>query len=912
MNSRVEKQPRAIAIAMAILFAVLLVGGGLVRFATDYLWFIDLGQRNVFITVLTSKIVVSAAFMIVAFVVVFVNMRVARSMAPRAVLTSVGDIPPQFEEIVINVRARFSAVLDKALLGTSVVIALFAGLGMSAYWTQFRLAFAGVSFGETDPQFGRDLGFYVFTLPALRIVADWLLGILIVTTVVTMIVHVLDGAIQPWARFKGFAPHVKAHLSVLLGLIVASKAFDYYLDIYELNFSPRGQVAGASYTDVHAQMPALRILIGIAVLSAAILVYNLRTKGWRLPLIALGVWVGASFLVGTIYPAAVQQFRVAPNEIASEAPYIERNIAATRRAFGLDEVETREFPAAETLSAEDVIANRDTLDNVRLWDPAVVSQSYRQLQLVRPYYDFFDVDVDRYTVDGQLRQVLVSAREMNSNNLAQQAQTWINRHLVYTHGYGLVVSPVNEADTRGYPKFVLGDIPPISASPDLALEQPAIYFGEETSDYVIVNTGQPEFDYPVGGADEQNAETTYSGAAGVKIGNILGRLAFALRFGSSQILLSPLIDNDSRVLFDRDIRVRVQKLAPWLELDADPYPIIADGRVLWVLDGYTWSDRYPYSQPFGDINYVRNSVKVTVDAYDGTTTFYAVDETDPILAAWRKVFPGLIRDGSEVPEAVRQHFRYPEGLFMTQTDVYRDYHMTDARVFYNKEDSWELPGEQAGTPMSAFYVLSRLPGEATEDFQMIMPFTPRNRDNMIGWMAAKSDPEDYGKRVVYRFPKQRVILGPEQVSARVNQDEVISPQISLWSQRGSQVIFGNMLVIPLEESIVYIQPLYLQAEQTAIPELTRVIVVYSDKIEMAPDLESALLAVFGEGPPPGTPGVPGDPLDVTAIRAQELYQQALDAQRAGDWAEYGRLIDELGGVIDALAGGGSVEATPTP
>ncbi|MDH4139908.1 MAG: UPF0182 family protein [Coriobacteriia bacterium] len=908
-----DRAPQRIAIiAIIALFIVFLLAGWLARFATDYMWFIDLGQRDVFVTMLASRIVVGLAFAVVAFLLLYSNMRIARSMAPRAVLTSVGNIPPQIAEIVVTLRTRFSSVLDKVVLGVSLFVAFVAGVSMSSYWAEMRLALAGVSFGETDPQFGRDIGFYVFTLPALRIVADWVLGMLVFATVITAVVHVLDGSIQPWARLKGFAPHVKAHLSVLLGLIVASKAFDYYLDVYELNFSPRGQVTGASYTDVNAQLPALRILIAIAAISAAILLYNIRAKGWGPPLVALGVWVGASFIVGTLYPAAVQQFRVAPNEIAAEAPYIERNISATRRGFALDEVETRQFPAAETLSVDDVIANRDTLQNVRLWDPDIVPQSYRQLQVIRPYYDFYDVDVDRYKLDGELQQVLVSAREMNGDLLAETAQTWLNRHLVYTHGYGVVMSPVNASDRRGYPDFVLRDIPPLGDSPELKLDQPAIYFGEETVDYVIVNTEQPEFDYPVGEADQENAETLYEGAAGVKVSNLLGRMAFALRFGSSQILLSPLIDGESRVLFDRDIRTRVGKLAPWLELDADPYPIVVNGRVMWVLDGYTWSDRYPYSEPSGGISYVRNSVKVTVDAYDGTTTFYAVDETDPILQAWRSIFPDLVHDGSEVPTEVREHFRYPEGLFMTQAGVYRTYHMTDPRVFYNKEDSWEIPGERGPSPMSAFYVLMRLPGEQTEDFQMIMPFTPRNRDNMIGWMAAKSDPNEYGKRVVYRFPKQRVILGPEQVSARVNQDEVISPQISLWSQRGSQVLFGNMLVIPLEESIVYIQPLYLQAEQAAIPELTRVIVVYADKVEMAPDLEAALLAVFGEEAPTDAGTPPSDGAEVSAEQAQELYRQALEAQKAGDWAAYGSLIQELGAVLDELAGDGSVEATPTP
>jgi len=897
MQDREQRTARRAGIVVAALFLAIPLVTWLAEFATDYLWFVDLGQRDVFVITLMSKFGVGAAFGAVAFVLIYVNLRVARAMAPRAVLTSVGDMPPQIEETIIHFRSRIGPFLDRAVLWGTLAVAVAVGLAMSQYWDTIRLAVAAVPFGESDPQFGRDVGYYVFTLPALRLFADWMLTLLVITAAMTAVVHVADGAIQPWARWKGFAPHVKAHLSVLLGLIVATKAFDYYLSIYELNFSPRGQVTGASYTDVHAQVPALRILIVIALVSAVILVVNIRFQGWRLPLIALAVWIGASVLIGTVYPAIVQQFQVAPNEVAAESQYIERNIMATRRAFGLDEIETRQFPANEDLTAQDVIENRDTLENVRLWDPNIVTQSYKQLQIIRPYYDFPDVDIDRYQIGDRTRQVLISARELDVNQLAEQARTWVNQHLVYTHGYGLVMSPVNESDTRGLPDFLIQDIPPVSEI-DAQVERPGIYFGEATSDYVIVNTGQPEFDYPVG---DENAETTYEGESGVPVGGWGRRLAFALRFGAAQILFSDYITEDSRVLFDRQIRTRVERLAPWLWLDDDPYPILADGRIVWVLDGYTWSDMYPYSEPHFGLSYMRNSVKVTVDAYEGTTTLYAFDEGDPILQAWMDVFPGLITDGDEIPEEVRAHFRYPEGLFRVQAEAYKNYHMTNPQVFYNKEDSWELPGErtEAGA-MQPFYVLMRLPGDPAEDFQMIIPFTPRNRDNMIGWMAAKSSPLEYGKRVVYQFPKQKVVLGPDQVSARINQDETISPQITLWSQRGSNVLFGNMLVIPLRDSIVYIRPLYLQSEQTAIPQLTRTLVVYADKIEMAPDLETALLQVFGEQPREETTTTPG--VDASAALAQDLYLQALEAQRAGDWAEYGRLIERLGDVLEQLAG----------
>lgn len=900
---------RVFFIVAAVLIAGFPVLGAVAQVVTDYMWYSDLGHSQVYMTRVWSALAVGAGAALLAFAVFYINVRVARAMAPRAVLTSVGDMPAQLEELVIQLRAKFSPYLDRALLWVSVAFALVLGVSLAEQWETLRLALAAVPFGSTDPQFGRDVGFYVFSLPALRAVGNWLPSVLVLTLIATAVVHLIDGAIQPAARLKGFSPHVKGHLSVLLGMIVASKAFDYWLSIWELNLSPRGQVSGASYTDVHAQLPALRILIAIALISAFILLVNIRFKGWRLPAIALGIWVGASLLVGGVYPAIVQRFVVDPNEVEAEAPYIERNIASTREAFGLDEIEIRPFPAAETLTAQDVVDNRDTLENVRLWDPSIVRQSYQQLQAIRPYYDFADVDIDRYPVDGVERQVLVSAREMNSDQLAEQAKTWVNRHLVYTHGYGLAMSPVNAADTRGLPQFLIGDIPPKSSA-DVSISQPAIYFGEDTTDYVIVNTGIQEFDYPQG---DQNAEATYVGKAGIKIGSVLGRMAFALRFGASQILFSDYITPDSRVLFARDISSRLERLAPWLWLDEDPYPVVADGRVVWVVDGYTWSDKYPYSEPvYGSMNYMRNSVKVVIDAYEGTTTIYAFDETDPVLKAWSTVYPDLITPGDQIPEAVRAHFRYPQGLFSVQAEVYKTYHMTNPRTFYNKEDSWELPGERDGTPMEPFYVLMRLPGEAKEDFQMIIPFTPRNRDNMIGWMAAKSDPADYGKRVVYTFPKDRVILGPKQVTSRINADDTISPQLSLWNQRGSNVIFGNQLVIPLKDSIVYIQPVYLQAEQTAIPQLTRVVVVYADKVEMAADLETALLQVFGERPaeePTGEDGVVGPAAD--AATARSLFEKATAAQKAGDWAEYGRLIDELGAVLQELAGP-SVDTTVAP
>jgi len=920
---------RALTILSVIVIAIFTIGLPFLRWLAsvwiDWLWFGDLGQRSVFVTRIVSQLVTGAIFAVATFFLLYVNLRLARRMAPRAMPISLPEgMPEQLELFIEALRGRFGPVLDRVVLWGCLALAFFNGLGMSSQWQTFRLALAGVPFPYTDPQFGRNVGFFVFELPAYNALSLWLSGALILTAVLTFAVHVIDGAIQPWARLKGFAPHVKAHLSVLMAFIVLAWGFRYWISIWELNYSTRGQIVGAGYTDIHAQLPAYQILIVVSIITALALLLNIRYKGWRLPLISVGVWLAASILLGAVWPGLMQQFIVAPNEAAAETPYIERNIDMTRKAFGLTDVKGKEFPATENLSAADVLADQQTLKNVRLWDPTIMAQSYAQLQSIRPYYQFPDVDVDRYTIDGVRQQVLVSAREMNSDLLTAQARTWVNRHLVYTHGFGLVVSPVNEADPRGMPKFIIGDIPPKTTT-DLVTKEPRLYFGEATTDYVVVNTGIKEFDYPLG---ETNAYYEYKGTKGVAIGSLMRRLAWALHLGSSQILFSEYVKPESKVLLRRDLTSRLEALAPWLQYEHDPYAVLVDGRIKWVIDAYTSSQWFPYSEGVpgaSQTTYLRNSVKVVVDAFDGTTTFYGFDSQDPVLKAWSKVFPSLIVDGSKIPAGIRDHFRYPQGLFMAQAEVYRTYHMTDPRVFYNKEDQWEIPGERQGKVMEPFFVLMKLPGQTKESFYIMSPYTPRNRDNMIGWVAANSDPDKYGERTVYLFPKERVVLGPEQVSAQINQDAIISPQLSLWSQRGSSAIFGNMLVIPIKDSIVYIQPLYLQAEKTAIPELTRVIVVYADRVEMENTLQAALLKVFGQEsggatpaggtPPGGTAGGTGagqtgaGQTGSDIVAAGKLYQEAIDAQRKGDWATYGSKLDELGKILSRLA---SQESTASP
>ncbi len=953
-------RPGRIIAALVVLFVIFGLGwvNWLATVITDYGWYTDLGHTNVFWVNALSPWIVGFAFAVVFFVIVYVNVRIARALAPKVRLAGPSAGDPAWMQAVSQVREFGSKWLGWALLALCLVLAWIAGAGMSGDWQLFQAALHASSFHMNDPQFGLDIGFFVFWLPALRAAVDWLSGSLIVVLIVTAAVHLLDGAIRPWNKGNVFAPHVKAHLSVLAGLWFFVTAASTYLQTYELDFSARGQVVGATYTDVHASLPALYILTVVAVVVGLIFIANIRSRGWRLPIVALAVWVGASILVGGLFPWAMQTFVVAPNEVTLEAPYIKRNIDMTREAFGLTDVIGRPFAATEDLSATQLVANKDTLDNVRLWGPAVVKQTYQQLQGLRPYYEFKDVDIDRYamhhsgqpestatlppgTVNGNgfatpKQEVLVSARELNTTNLADRAQTWVNTHLVYTHGYGVCMSPVNQSSAQGLPNFIIRDVPPRST--EISVTQPGVYFGEDERDYVVVDTNLKEFDYPLGNA---NAQTLFSGKTGVPIGGVFGRILFWLRYNASDFLFSGYLKPTSRVLFNRGIQERIGMLANWLTLDKDPYITVIGGRLVWIVDGYTTTSYFPYSEPANgqSYNYIRNSVKCTVDAYDGTTHIYAFDPKDPVLQTWGKIYPGLLTPMSAMPAETRAHLRYPEGLFSVQADVYTTYHMTDPRVFYNKEDQWSLPGEAAGSPMAPFYVLMRLPNETKEDFILMVPFTPVGKDNMIGWMAAKSDPANYGERVVYQFPKQRLTLGPNQVSARLNQDPVISPQLSLWNQRGSSVIYGNMLVIPIRNSIVYVQPLYLQAEQTAIPELTRVIVSYADKVVMEPDLETALVKIFGPqaaaAVPAGTGGGAGTPVTQTggpnqatpsgattgtgggaaatsdAVLANQLFQRAQAALKAGDFATYGSLIQQLGVVLNRLAAPASSASTST-
>ncbi len=623
--------------------------------------------------------------------------------------------------------------------------------------------------------------------------------------------------------------------------------------------------------------------------------------------------LAGSFLVGDLYPSMVQQFIVEPNELSKETPYIINNITATLQAYGLDKVEERTFELRPELSYAQLQEEKAVIDNIRLWDYRPLLSTYGQLQEMRLYYDFLGVDIDRYQIDGRMRQVAIAVREMNNANLSTQAQTWVNQHLKYTHGYGVLVSPVNEVSEEGLPNFWVKNIPPESLVPELTIQQPAIYYGETTDEYVVVNTLTGEFDYPLG---DQNAYTNYQGVGGVQLSNPVIKAAFAFRFNTLKFLLSQDISSESRILFYRNIQERVHRIAPFLKYDRDPYIVISEGRLFWIQDAYVTSSFYPYSQPFSEWgNYARNSVKVIIDAYNGTVDFYISDPNEPLTKVYSKVFPTLFKSIDQMPDGIKAHLRYPQDFFELQSRVLSQYHMTDPTVFYNKEDLWSIPTEIYGDKevvMEPYYLVTGLEDERDEDFILILPFTPARKNNMIAWLAAKSDfNEDYGKLILYKFPKQALTFGPMQVEARIDQDSEISRQLTLWNQRGSSVIRGNLIVIPIKGTLLYIEPLYLRSEQSELPELKRVIVAYGNRIVMDTTLDEALRLVTGAQedvplPPAAEAEKPVPELLLPAdwqSRVEDvvhLFNQAQDYLAQGDWEAYGQTMSRLQQVINEL------------
>lgn len=917
-----------VPVGIIILFILLWVVS---RFFTDYLWFQEMGFTTVFWTRIWARLVVMVAAGVVFFAIFYGNLRLARRFIPR--VRPAGGAEGEVYELV-NTRARGGR---RFFLAVSIVLGVIIAVGYGGSWERIWLFFRQTDFGFSAPVFGRDAAFFVFTLPVARMVLTFVMLSFFLSFVGALGIYLSHRAIGVEGRSLRAAPHVKGHLSVILAVAMLGKAVDYLLGVWGLAYSERGVTFGPSYTDVHVQIPVLRFLAIVAAIAAVLFLINIYYKGWRLPAIAIGLLFLTWLIAGQIYPAIVQQYRVSPTEIEKETPYIANNIGATRWAFGLNEVELVPFEANTNLNAGSIAANAATLDNARVWDPGPALDTYRQIQEIRSYYTFADVDVDRYVVDDMYRQVLLAPRELDQSKLSAQAQTWVNTHLTYTHGYGAVVSPVSEATEQGLPKLFVRDIPPRSET-SLRITRPEIYYGELADAFVLVKTTAKEFDYPMGDA---NVFAEYKGTGGVGIGSFARKLIFSVRFATIKLLVSDYLRPDSRILYRRALAERVKGIAPFLQYDNDPYIVIRDdGSLVWIWDAYTTTDRFPNSQPnLAGLNYIRNSIKVVIDAYNGDVTFYQMDPDDALASTWGKIYPGLFTPGGEIPDDIRRHLRYPEDLFSIQAETLSVYHMTEPQIFYNKEDVWQIATETyAGkeTTVKPYYLVMVLPGESKEEFVLLQPFTPRTKQNMVSWMAARMDGDKYGRLTVIAFPKDKLVFGPAQVEARINNDPLISSQLTLWDQAGSEVIRGNLLVIPVEDSLVYVEPLYLQAESGAIPELTRVIVAYGDVVVMEPDLKSALEAVFSGTPggptttvPAGTTtSVPGSattstiaaattttapPVTTTTISgtlptdraalldlAQQLYEEARAAQRLDDWATYGEKIRRLGEVLSAL------------
>ncbi len=768
-----------------------------------------------------------------------------------------------------------------------------------------------VPYGQNDPLFDKDIGFYLFSLPAYVALKNWMMLILLLSSAMAGAVYVLHGEINLDNRLWRISPAAIAHGSALLGAYFALKAWSYVLDRYLLLYNDNGIVVGAGYTDVNIELPVLWLLICLSAAAAVVMWTNVRLRTYRPAIATVALMFGSSFLFGELLPGMFQRFFVKPSELQLEAPYIQRNIAFTREAYNLQKITVKPFPAEQGLTFQSLQDNRGTIDNIRLWDWQPLMDTYAQLQEIRTYYRFLDVDIDRYQIEGAYRQVMLSARELAPSLLSTNAQTWVNLHLLFTHGNGVVMSPVTEKSTEGLPNFYLKDIPPVSSGGP-AITEPRIYFGQSTNGYVIVKGSTPEFDYPKG---KDNVYANYDGADGIAIGGAAWRSLFSWQFDDVNILLSRYLTNESRIMLHRNIQDRVETLAPFLQLDHDPYVVISDGRLYWMQDAYTTSDWFPYAQPAGDINYIRNSVKAVIDAYNGTVTFYVMDTADPVIATYQRIFPTLFKPFAAMAADLQRHIRYPEDLFRIQALQYRAYHMDTPEVFYNREDLWQFPREPTssdganptgGTRMAPYYMIMRLPGESRAEFFLMLPMSPSQRENMIAWLAARCDPPDYGKLIVYEFPKDKLVYGPFQIEARINQNTDISQQISLWNQMGSRVIRGNLLVVPIENSILYVSPLYLRAELGQLPELKRVIAAYGDRVVMEDTLPAALAALFKQSVPTAVlstiPGVsPVGPVNERARDALGHYERAIDRLKAGDWSGFGSELDALRPLLEELS-----------
>jgi uncharacterized membrane protein (UPF0182 family) len=899
---------------------------------TEWLWYSAQDYQNVWLKSWGAQVITFLVFFVIAAVVLLTNWRLARRRALR----------PAAGVQLLNMPG-----IRWILVAIGLFLAFILGQAAASRWDMFLRYFYRVPFGTADPIFNLDLSFYLFELPVYNFIHGWLMPLVVMTLLGTgaiYLVNNLPALQQGGLQLRTLPDTMRSHMALLLVAFFLLWAVGYWFDAYDILYSPGGVVFGAGYTDINASLPILRLQLVLMLLVALAVAYFAFRPNLRPALIAGALWLVASIALAGVYPGLLQRYRVEPNELAYESPFISNNINYTRLGFGLQDIESQQFIPSEEMTEQDLEDNAVALDNVRLWDYRPLLQTYRQLQELRSYYQFFDVDIDRYEVDGQPRQVMLSARELNKAGLSNP--TWVNQKLEYTHGFGLVMNPVDQISSQGRPIFYIQDLPPESTI-DINVERPQLYYGELTNDVVYAGSQLEEFDYPSG---DENVYTHYEGRGGVPLQSFINRLAFAFRFGETNLVLSEYVDEETRVMMHRQIQQRVQHIAPFLVQDGDPYIVVdGNGNLVWMLDTYTISDMMPYSQPYvrpavvgeestyatmnvpNGINYIRNSVKVTIDAYDGTVTFYVTDPNDPLIQSYARAFPDLFQPFEAMPDVLERHIRYPVDLFLIQAQQYLTYHMVDVQVFYNEEDLWQIPNEifdDATVPIEPYYVTFPLPGEDESEFLLIQPYTPNNRNNMIAWIAARNDPPNYGELFAFEMPKQELVFGPIQVEGRIDQEPAISEQFALWNQQGSRVIRGNLIVIPINDTFLYIEPVYLRSDTSAIPELRRVIAASGENVVMRETLDDALAALIleeeavdelvveppvetpdaeaeatppAEEPAPTEPPVAGDATVEDLIEsANAHFEAAQEAQRNGDWATYGSELEALQADLERL------------
>ncbi len=961
---RVTKRQLLFFIAVVVVIVIILSLRSVAVFYTDFLWFSSVHFTEVWKSILIDKVGLAIVFDLIFFLFMLGNLVVAARVSPPMSSLSSGE-----DELVVRFRSTTSRYPRLTRVIAAAFLAIIVGTSASGQWQNWILFSNSVPFGWKDPQFHKDASFYVFQLPFLSFLVSWSFLALVVVFLVIAIMNYFNGGIRLQGKGPRVSPAVKAHLSFILALMALVKAVGYYLQRYKLVNATDAYVNGAGYTDVHAVLPALTLLLFISVVSAIILLINIRRQGWVLPVVAVGLWGLISIILGGIYPAIVQKFVVQPSQITKESPYIQRNITATRFALGINKISQQPFDYSSTITGATLVTDAPTLAAARLWDPTTPVQTFNKLQDIRSYYNFNGLAVDRYSINGTMTPMIVGVRQINASDLP--AQSWINLHLQYTHGYGAVMASANTATSNGNPAFVIQDLPPVSANGAPKITQPQVYYGTNNPGYVIVNSKQPEIDYQTNSG--ATVETHYKGTGGVQLSSFVLRAAFALRFGDINPLISGQITSNSRVMFNRDIVQRVEKAAPFLKYDSQPYPVIYNGQIYWIMDAYTTTSQFPYAQ-LADVssvnsssglnsqfNYFRNSVKVVINAYSGAMKFYVVDQSDPIIQVYEKAFPNIFTPVSKAPPGIVAHFRYPVDGFTVQATMYGRYHITDPTGFYNAGDAWSLAQDPGTSPSQALtqtqttnaqglpvintqvarmqpsYQLLRLPGETGLSFVLTEPFVPVSQNNQLqtlsGFLAASSDPGSYGSLTAYVSPRAQQVDGPLLVNAAISASPAISQAISLLDQHGSQVEFGQMLMVPVHKALLYIRPLYVQSSQNPLPELKQVIVVYGTQAAMEPTFAGALNDIFGVTVP-GTWGAnestsssstsapPASSTTATISsllsQAQTLYNQAQADLKAGNLGLYQSAINQMASLLaqaQALASGsssGSSTSTTTP